>query len=202
MSCSICNLKNLELQNEIENKLNENSGYLSEVNKKELKEKFPEYAEAIQKLTDNECLMHWNFHQAAKYEPDMILDKVNKKETGSLTKDINKDEAGVLYDLMNKQAATFNCLTNKINKELLDEDSESSCSIMNPNVLMFYKDLGDSIRLTAKELRELNATINGSKSDSLEGLKQLVVALTPTQSTDLTNDSLVKKDMTTDKFDY
>lgn len=213
MICSICNLKNVKLQNEIEKLLDANKGYLSDADKKELKTKYPNDVEAIQSIKESDCMLHWNFHQAANYIDDINdSNNVSDEPMSSLARDINKNEAGVLYDLMNKQAATFNCLTNKINKALLDEE-DTSLSIISPNVLEFYRDLGNSIRATVKELRELNTDLNGSKGGTFEGLKALAHALAPnvnitTSNNTATNDAPGEmrvadpEELTTDKFDY
>lgn len=201
MICSICNLKNINLQNEIEKLLNANKGYLSDADKKELKIKYHDDVEAIQNIKESDCMLHWNFHQAANYIDNDINN--NNEPMSSLAKDINKNEAGVLYDLMNKQAATFNCLTNRINKALLDEE-DSSLSIVSPNVLEFYRDLGNSIRATVKELRELNTDLNGSKGGTFEGLKALASALAPNVNITAPGEMRVAEpsELTTDKFDY
>ena len=46
--------------------------------------------------------------------------------------------------------------------------------------MLFYKDIGDSIRSTVKELRELNNALNGKKDTALEGLKA-IAALRPNE---------------------
>ena len=65
---------------------------------------------------------------------------------------------------------------------------------MNPNTLLFYKDIGDSIRSTVKELRELNNALNGKKDTALEGLKAIAAALRP-------NEEEKKSELTTNMYD-
>lgn len=189
MICTICKIKDSKLKNAIEEYLDANKGILLNQDRIELINRFPESEDLIDSLTEEVCQMHWNFHQAASYTSSII----NGDETPeSLTKDINKDEAGVLYEFMNKQAATFNCLSNKING-VLQKSDDLTCAVINPSVLALYKDLGDSLRATVREIRELNAQVNGTKSGALEGLKALAQALTPATSA---------PQMTTTEYDY
>ena len=202
MACIICSLKNVELQNDIERLLDINQGVVSEENKKELKAKYPEEAETICKISDQEFLMHWNFHQCSSYLPATRNSEVADGETvksKSLKDDIGKNEASVLYDMMSKQMETFNRLTHKINAAIDSEETDVSHIIVNPVVCEFYSGLGSSIRATVKELRELNDTVNGKTNGSLEGLKAIAVAISQPLSGVPENE---KPDMSTDKFDY
>lgn len=203
MACIICSLKNVELQNDIERLLDINQGTVNEDQKKELKAKYPEDAETICKISDQEFLMHWNFHQCSSYLPAAV--KPNEVAEGeqpkskSLRDDIGKSEASVLYDLMSKQMETFNRLTHKINAAIDNEETDVSHIIVNPVVCEFYAGLGSSIRSTVKELRELNDTVNGKTNGSLEGLKAIAVAISQPLSSVPENE---RADMSTDKFDY
>lgn len=207
MSCIICSLRNIELQNDIERLLDINQGYLPEDSKKELKAKYPEDAETIAKISQQEFMMHWNFHQSSSYLPAQVSTAVaGKQESHSLRDDIKKDEATVLYDIMSKQMETFNRLTHKINDAIDNEESDVSHVIVNPVVAEFYKGLTDSMRATVKELRELNDTVNGKTNGSLDGLKAIALAISQpldnVQTTTISNAAPGREDMSTDKFDY
>lgn len=216
MSCLICSLKNVELQNDIERRLEINSGYLNEDDKKELKAnpKYKDYIDIINKLTPHECEVHWNFHQSSSFAPSSIgstrvatVDEEPAKPT-SIKDEIARDEATVLYDLMAKQMSTFNCLSKKINAALTDGDSDMTCAIVNPVMLEFYKGLTADIRDDIKALRELNQAVNGEKSGSLEGLKAIAVALTSPlpgqnqQNAAIAGVQVGAKDLSTDEYDY
>lgn len=196
MECRICKINNKDMLREIESKLEQSGGILSSKDKKELTEKYidEESFKLINSLTDDECEIHLNFHMSPDYEVPLAVSPAKNETTSSLTKDINKDEATVLYKLMTTQAATFNLITNKINKEIKDADSLQELGLPN-NFLALYKDTAQSIRDTAKAIKEINADINGSKSGALEGLKALANALK-------SDDDEPKKDLSTDKFDY
>lgn len=207
MSCIICSLRNIELQNDIERLLDINQGYLPEDSKKELKAKYPEDAETIAKVSQQEFMMHWNFHQSSSYLPAQASTAVaGKQESHSLKDDIKKDEAAVLYDIMSKQMETFNRLTRKINDSIDSEESDVSHVIVNPVVVEFYQGLTDSMRATVKELRELNDTVNGKTNGSLDGLKAIALAISQpldnVQTTNISNAAPGREDMSTDKFDY
>lgn len=192
MSCNICKIKNVELLNKIEQILDDCRGSLSIEYKNKLKKEFPDYTNDIDAITDNDCSIHWNFHQSIAREAE--IETVVESAPASLTKDIGKDEAAILYEVLNKQVATFNCLTNKINKVISENDSGLQGLIINPTTTQFYKDIGDSIRANVKEIRELNGQINGSKNGALEGLKALAQALAPAQN--------AQPAMTTEEYDY
>ena len=206
MSCIICSLRNIELQNDIERLLDINQGYVPEEAKKELKAKYPEDAETIAKISQQEYMMHWNFHQSSSYLPAQSTQTIASQESHSLRDDIKKDEATVLYDMMSKQMETFNRLTHKINAAIDNEESDVSHVIVNPVVADFYKGLTDSMRATVKELRDLNDTVNGKTNGSLDGLKAIALAISQpldnVQATNITNAAPGRSDMSTDKFDY
>jgi hypothetical protein len=156
--------------------------------------------------------VHWNFHQSSSFAPSSIgsaRDLATQEETSkptSIRDEIARDEATVLYDLMAKQMATFNCLSKKINSALTDGDSDMTCAIVNPVILEFYKGLTSDIRDDIKALRELNQAINGEKSGSLEGLKAIAVALTSplpgNQNAAVAGVQVGAKDLSTDEYDY
>ena len=138
-----------------------------------------------------------------------------RKPMGSLAADVGKSEAAVLYGLLGKQMATFNALTNRMNETLValgesDEDKTQALSlpVIHPSMAAFYNELAGSIRATTKELRELNAAVNGQANPAMEGLKALAFALhgTPSEPTnESTNNGvscIVADDLTTDKYDY
>ena len=183
----------------------------------------------INKLTPSECSLHWNFHQAVvveatnpvmtgdEYDSDDSTDSTSevtgvRKPMGSLAADVGKSEAAVLYGLLGKQMATFNALTNRMNETLValgenDEDKTQSLSIpvIHPSMATFYNELAGSIRATTKELRELNAAVNGQANPAMEGLKALAIALHGAPNDAPTNRIPAGEstdDMTTDKYDY
>ena len=237
--CAICKIKNAALVEEIERRLNTNAGSLTDQDKKELIQNFAsepteeaaKLEALIDKLTPNDCSLHWNFHQAVAVTPpemsvesfddtdgdsnstDSSADKQTnvRKPMGSLAADVGKSEAAVLYGLLGKQMATFNALTNRMNETLAalgesDEDKTQALSIpvIHPSVATFYNELAGSIRATTKEIRELNAAVNGQANPAMEGLKALAIALhgTPSNSTAAGEISGGADDMTTDKYDY
>ena len=136
--CAICKIKNAALVEEIERRLNTNAGSLTDQDKKELIQNFAsepteeaaKLEALIDKLTPNDCSLHWNFHQAvAVTPPEMTIegfdeDAANsadnsnsadetcrqtkvRKPMGSLAADAGKSEAAVLYSLLGKQMATY-----------------------------------------------------------------------------------------------
>ena len=231
--CTICKIKNVALVEEIERRLNTNAGSLTDRDKKELVQNFAsepteeaaKLEELITKLTPNECSLHWNFHQAvAIAPPEMTVEDgaantsdINDEQTsvrkpmGSLAADVGKSEAAVLYGLLGKQMATFNALTNRMNETLAalgesDEDKTQALSIpvIHPSVATFYNELAGSIRATTKEIRELNAAVNGQANPAMEGLKALAIAIhgAPSNSTPAGEINGGADDLTTDKYDY
>lgn len=200
MSCVICSLTNVALQNDIERLLDANHGVVPEDQKKALKEKYPEDAQLICSISDQEFLMHWNFHQVSSYVPAQVKETAEGEKSKSLRDDIGKDEASVIHDLMSKQMETFNRLSRKINAAIDDEDSNVSHAIINPVTMEFYNRLTSSIRANVKELRELNDTVNGKSNGSLEGLKAIALAIS--QPLDSYKKDGEADDMSTEKFDY
>lgn len=216
MACLICSLKNIKLRNEIERRLDINAGILSDMDKKELREDpdFVNDIEVINKLTNQECELHWNFHQSSGFAPcsiDFPRDdepqggKLETAKPKSIKDEIGRNEAVVLYDLMSKQMETFNCLSKKINSALSDSESDLTCAVVNPVMLDFYKNLTADIRDAVKAIKELNSAVNGEKSGSLEGLKAIAVALTsplPNQNAAIAGVQVGAKDLSTDEYDY
>lgn len=212
MSCLICSLKNVALQNEIERRLDINAGYLTEDDKKELKANpaFTDSIDTINKLTPQECEVHWNFHQSSSFAPSSIgsqralatqsEDSASAKPR-SIRDEIDRDEASVIYDLMAKQMTTFNALSKKINSVLADGDCDLTCAFINPVIMEFYKNLSADIRDNVKSLKDLNQAVNGEKSGSLEGLKAIAVAISSPLPGK--NQEVVEaKDLSTDEYDY
>lgn len=205
MLCNICKINNNRVVNKIEYILSINDGTLPERSKRELCEEFPEYSKEINAINAQDCEIHFNFHQSASREPShfQLIDGANDDAAGaerngaSITEDIGKDEAEVLYEMLNKQSATFNLLSTKINKSLLAvADEELSGMAVNPTTIDLYREITSSIRLTVKEIRELNEAVNGKKNNAFEGLRALAIALTPVETDE------PKKDMTTERYDY
>lgn len=194
MTCTICSIRKVELKRTVEQFLEQNNGVLSSENKNALKAQFPDDVEVIDGINAQDCSIHWNFHQTITREAEANI-VVKEGNNSTLAADVNKDEGFALYELLNNQAATFNCLSRKIDKTI--EKAEDAKDIMfNPNVLQFYRDTADSIRATVRELKDLNTAVNGNGDSSLEGLKALAVALT-------VNKGPVSKEqqMTTDEYD-
>lgn len=216
MKCAICSIGNKELLQEIEYLLEVNDGMLHNKDKVELIEKYPAYKEAINKITDQDCNMHWNFHQSVD-RPIEIFGNVNteksegsaeKPTVSSLTADIAKDEATILYEVLNAQAATFRCLDRKIKRAIEKADTDDdgmSQIIVNPNTVNMYNEVASSIRQTTREIREMNKELNGKGEDPLAGIKALAVALTasrPTSSSDPSaKEGEPEGDMSTKEFD-
>lgn len=170
MMCRICEITHVKLKQAIELILLERKGSYIKSDFQELAEAFPEEASSIGKLDQQDCDIHYNFHQQMVRTPAKGTDK-------SLSADINKDEAEVLSELLNSQMATFTALSKQINEGIVNRERDMTAMLINPSTAQFYKELGDSVRLTVKELRELNVTINGQHDSSLEGLTALVSAL-------------------------
>ena len=104
MKCAICSIGNKELLQEIEYLLEVNNGMLRNKDKIDLIEKYPAYKAAIEKISDQDCNMHWNFHQSVDRPVEIFgnvtvdPEKPEEKPTvASLTADIAKDEATILY---------------------------------------------------------------------------------------------------------
>ena len=120
MKCTICSIDNKELRGEIEALLEQNSGCLSTKEKQELKVKYNSEKEIAQidAITDNDCTVHWNFHQVIQREiPHGIQDskdilestEASKADKGgfSLADDIDKDEAQILYEVICSKSGNF-----------------------------------------------------------------------------------------------
>ena len=227
--CPICKIKNVALVEEIERRLNTNAGSLTDKDKKELIQNFAsepteeaaKLEAVINGLTPNECSLHWNFHQAVAIAPPESSEEASdtdngeqtgvRKPMGSLAADVGKSEAAVLYGLLGKQMATFNALTNRMNEALValgesDENKAQALSIpvIHPSVATFYNELAGSIRATTKEIRELNAAVNGQANPAMEGLKALAIAIhdAPSNSAPAGEINEGADDLTTDKYDY
>ena len=178
MSCKICSITSGKLRQAIEDALVQFDGTLPQNTKAKLCESYPEFAEVLDGITGHDCEIHFNFHQAVGRcaQPYSIVETEEGERPASIAKDVGKDEAEVLFDLLNTQYATFTALTNKINNAITRAKADEMTGLLvNPGTTQFYKELGDSVRATVKELRELNTAING-KQDALEGLKALAAA--------------------------
>ena len=211
MKCAICSIGNKELLQEIEYLLEVNNGMLSNKNKIELSEKYPAFKAAIEKISDQDCSMHWNFHQTVDRPVEIFgnpqvenPEKPEEKPTvASLTADIAKDEATILYEVLNAQAATFRCLDKKMKRAIEKADSDEdgmSQIIINPNTVIMYNEITSSIRNTVREIREMNKDLNGKGEDPLAGMKALVGALTIGSQAKAGEEP--EKDMSTKEFDY
>lgn len=184
MNCKICSIDSQAVRDAIEFALLKNSGTLFDSDREELYAAFPEYAENIAKITDNDCNIHFNFHQRISRVPQpkkaiepAASDKAIKNGV-SLAADIGKDEAEVLYEILNAQAATFTLLNNRIANQIKDAESEDGTKmLLHPQTIQFYKETADSIRATVRAIGDLNTALNGQKDGSLDGLMALAAAL-------------------------
>lgn len=183
MTCRICSIDSLAVRDAIELSLFNNQGMLFASDKDALAEKFPEYAAKIEALTENDCAMHFNFHQRISRAPQLKCKTTETsekkvKDGASLADDIGKDEAAVLYEVLNAQAATFTLLNNRIANQIKDAEKEDNTKMLiHPGTIQFYKETADSIRATVKAIGELNVALNGQKDSSLDGLLALAQAL-------------------------
>lgn len=222
MQCKICALSNSDLIDDIERALLE-TGALLNSTKERLKEQYPQYADEIQKIADQDCRIHFNFHQritrAARALPtaeeQAVLDnnvnfsqnasavKAGRRNTATLAGDIGKDEAEVLYELLNSQAATFNALTARINEAVTECEHDMNVLVIHPETINFYNALTQSMRLTVRELRDLDVAKNGEKDGAAEGLKALAMMLAPNASPGSATNalSISEDEMTTKEFD-
>lgn len=205
MLCNICKISSKALLSALELTLAKTHGLLSIETRKLLIEQFPDFTDCINKLTQQDCDIHYNFHQTISRCANAfsIIPKVGanaseeQDETAaSITNDIGKDEAETLYELLNTQAATFNVLSNRINSTLSESDSDLTVMLINPGTTNFYKELAESMRSTVKEIRELNASLNGKQDGTLEGLKALAAAFGSAK-----NGSALNNDLTTNMYD-
>lgn len=203
MSCKICSITNGKLRQALEDALIQFDGTLPQNTKAKLCTEFPEFATALDAISAHDCEIHFNFHQAAgrSAQSCSILAGASEDEvtkSSSLAGDVGKDEAEILLDLLNTQYATFTAITNKINGAIQRvKTDELTGLLINPGTAQFYKELGDSVRATVRELRELNTAVNGKQDGALEGLKALAGALTANQPTS----STAADEQTTDMFD-
>lgn len=216
MKCAICSIGNKELLQEIEYLLEVNNGTLHNKDKIDLIEKYPAFKAAIEKITDQDCSMHWNFHQSVDRPVEIFgqpkstseENPEEKPSVSSLTADIAKDEATILYEVLNAQAATFRCLDRKMKRAIekagSDEEGMSQI-IINPNTVTMYNEMASSIRGTVREIREMNKELNGKGEDPLAGIKALAVALTASRpassSVPPEGNSEPEGDMSTKEFD-
>lgn len=210
MKCAICSIGNKELLQEIEYLLEVNDGMLHAKDKVSLIEKYPAYKSAIEKITDQDCSMHWNFHQSVDRPIEIFGNATVKKDgepeekptVSSLTADIAKDEATILYEVLNAQAATFRCLDRKMKRAIEKADTEDdgmSQILINPNTVTMYNEIASSIRQTTREIREMNKDLNSKGEDPLAGMKALAAALSLSNSTK--PEDRVTPDMSTKEFD-
>ena len=205
MSCKICSITNGKLRQAIESELVQFDGVLSSKAKAELIEKYPDFVSIIDSISSHDCEMHFNFHQSIgrNAQACSISYRENEGEaakSSSLADDVGKDEAEILLDLLNTQYATFTAITNKINGAIQRVKPEEMTGLLiNPGTAQFYKELGDSVRATVRELRELNTAINGKQDGALEGLKSLAAALMTNQKPAENNEPV--DEQTTTMFD-
>ena len=182
MICRICAIDSKKVRDAVEIRLLEGHGSLFMRDKEELASEFPEYAEKILMITDNDCSMHFNFHQQISRVPRTKVETPTEDKAAkngvSLAADIGKDEAAVLYEVLNAQAATFTLLNNRLAMHIKDSDKEDSTKLLvHPGTTQFYKELADSIRATVRAIGDLNVALNGQKDGSLGGLLALADAL-------------------------
>lgn len=203
MSCRICSITNGKLRQALESALVQFDGTLPQNTKAKLCEEYPEYASIVDSITAHDCEMHFNFHQAIgrvahSRSIDSDKDGGEAQVSTSLADDVGKDEAEVLLELLNTQYATFTAITNKINGAIQRAKADEMTGLLiNPGTAQFYKELGDSVRATVRELRELNTAVNGKQDGALEGLKALAGAL----CADKSQPSGESNDLTTTMFD-
>ena len=182
MICRICAIDSKKVRDAIEIELLKNQGTLFRTDVEKLCAQFPEYAEKIMSLTDNDCSLHYNFHQSISRIPQVKnvvkTEEAKDRNGASLASDIGKDEAEVLYEVLNAQAATFTLLNNRIAMQIRDAEHEDGTKLLlHPNTAQFYKETADSIRATVKAIGELNLALNGQKDGALDGLMALAKAL-------------------------
>lgn len=199
MSCKICSITNGKLRQALEDALVQFDGTLSSNTKAKLCEEYPDFAPAIDSIDAHDCEIHFNFHQSIGRAANIcsISDADETPQTSSLAGDVGKDEAEILLGLLNSQYATFTAITNKINGAIKRAKTDEMTGLLiNPGTAQFYKELGDSVRATVRELRELNTAVNGKQDGALEGLKALAGALSANNS-----QAPVMDDQTTNAFD-
>ncbi len=181
MTCKICQIANNSIVERIEHAMLETGGELPAQEIRKLCKDFPELATDLKAINNNDCTLHFNFHQQSTRR---IKTFSIASDVKTLAQDVGKDEAELLYEFLNVQMGTLNGVNNALNDALLNRDKDLSAMFVHPTTLDFYRDLGNSIRATARELRELNSSINGSKDSAVEGLKALALALRPESEAD------------------
>lgn len=206
MSCKICSITNGKLRQALEDALIQFDGVLPNNTKMTLCAAYPEHADVLDALSAHDCELHFNFHQAIG-RPSMSCsislhesESEEPQRVTSLAGDVGKDEAEILLDLLNTQYATFTALTNKINGAITRvKNDEMTSLLINPGTVQFYKELGDSVRATVREIRELNTAVNGKRDGAVEGLIALANALSANQRPTAADEA--KDEQTTDMFD-
>lgn len=178
MTCKICALDSKKVRDAVEIALLKNSGTLFAKDKEELALQFPEYEAKIREITDQDCDMHFNFHQTIARMPKTEKTEPAAKNNASLAGDIGKDEAAVLYEMLNAQAATFNALNTRIVNQIKDAEKEDGTKLLlHPTTVQFYREIADSVRATVRAIGDLNTALNGQKDGSFDGLMALAQAL-------------------------
>ena len=207
MSCKICSIINGKLRQAIEDALIQFDGTIPASIKNKLCEEFPEHNDALENINAHDCEVHFNFHQAIGRSVCKLATSSNTgaeetHQSSSLAGDVGKDEAEILLELLNTQYATFTAITNKINGAIKRAKvDELTGLLINPGTAQFYKELGDSVRATVRELRELNTAVNGKQDGALEGLKALAGALSANRTSAVAAVAAPVDDMTTTMFD-
>lgn len=201
MSCRICQITNKNLRADIELLLSDNDGTISDKNKADLVDKYADFKDVINAISNQDCEMHWNFHQGCTREPNCYIpDKEGKEQVSSVAGDINKDEANLLSELANKQMATFTVLDNKVKKALENIDDLTQV-VINPTTAQFYREIGESLRATVRDIRDLNVSLNGDKNSAADGLKALAAAILGSKQPEAPTEDNKPKDLTTKEFD-
>lgn len=191
MLCRICAIPNAKVIDAVELCLLNSRGKFFIGDFEELIIQFPAQKEALKKIDQQDCDIHYNFHQKMTRSASKAREE---NEGNSITKEIGKDEAEVLYELLSTQAATFNALSHQINQGITDRERDMSGLIINPATIQLYNEIGVSIRATVRELRELNTAVNGAKDPSSEGLKLLATALAGGKQAAANNGDMTTKD--------
>lgn len=181
MICRICALDSKKVRDAVEIALLEGDGMIFQSKREELMAQFPEYAEKIGMISDQDCSLHFNFHQTISRLPkarEITAEDPAAKNGASLASDIGKDEAAVLYEVLNAQAATFNVLNTRIVNQIKDAEKEDGTKLLlHPTTIQFYKEVADSVRATVRAIGDLNLSLNGQKDSSLDGLLALAKVL-------------------------
>lgn len=192
MICKICGLQDQKALADVEAALHAGKGRLSKSAKSKLAEKHKSLQGVIEELTEQDCQLHYLFHQGYT----RTSDKGSIETEKTLASDVGRSEADILYDILNAQAATLKLMQKRIN-ETLQDSCQLNVMIIHPETAAFYNSLAGNIRATVKELRELNTAVNGVKDNSLEGFKLFAQAIQG-----IREQSKDEPDMTTKEFDY